>query len=172
MIDFNSISEATLRQILLTLAVIAISIILKWSFSVISNNHLIRNNLDKSRRLYLVKVINILITILVIGGVFFIWSVNINALATYFTAFFTVIGVGLFAQWSILSNITASFIIFFNFPFKVGSKIKIIDGDNSIVGIITDITLFTIRLTSDNNEHISYPNSLLLQKPIETIEKN
>jgi MscS family membrane protein len=62
-----------------------------------------------------------------------VWEISFRGLSVYFASFFTIVGVAFFASWSILSNVTAYAILFFYFPFfKIGSKIKIIDGDNSV----------------------------------------
>ena len=72
----------------------------------------------------------------------------------------------MFAQWSILSNVTASIIIFFTFPARVGDSIRIVDGDNSVEGKIKEISLFQIELNDQDGNLIMYPNNLLLQKPV------
>jgi small-conductance mechanosensitive channel len=82
-----------------------------------------------------------------------------------FTSIFAVLGVALFAQWSILSNVTASVIVFFFFPYHVGDHVKVIDGDNTIEGIIVEITMFHVIL-SHEEKHITYPNSLVFQKAV------
>jgi small-conductance mechanosensitive channel len=82
-----------------------------------------------------------------------------------FTSIFAVLGVALFAQWSILSNVTASVIVFFFFPYHVGDHVKVIDGDNTIEGIILEITLFHVILKFEET-HITYPNSLVFQKAV------
>jgi small-conductance mechanosensitive channel len=78
---------------------------------------------------------------------------------------FAVLGVALFAQWSILSNITASLIIFFGFPYRVGDKIKVMDKDDDISGVIEEISLFHV-LIRRGDELITYPNTLILQKGV------
>jgi small-conductance mechanosensitive channel len=82
-----------------------------------------------------------------------------------FTSIFAVLGVALFAQWSILSNVTASVIVFFFFPYHVGDHVKIIDGEDTIEGIILEITLFHVILSHEDT-HITYPNSLVFQKAV------
>jgi small-conductance mechanosensitive channel len=82
-----------------------------------------------------------------------------------FTSIFAVLGVALFAQWSILSNVTASVIVFFFFPYHVGDHVKIIDGEDTIEGIILEITLFHVILKYEDT-HITYPNSLVFQKAV------
>ena len=83
----------------------------------------------------------------------------------FLSSIFAIIGVALFAQWSILSNITASFIIFFNFPYKIGDEIKVIDTDGDISGTIVEISLFHV-LIQQGEDLITYPNSLILQKAV------
>jgi small-conductance mechanosensitive channel len=82
------------------------------------------------------------------------------------SSLFAIVGVGLFASWSILSNLTCSVILMFSFPYKIGDRIRIVDGDNSIEGRVIDMTMFSIQLENDANDIVSYPNNLALQKPV------
>jgi len=95
-----------------------------------------------------------------------IWSVSLSGLLVFASSIFAVIGVALFAQWSILSNLTSSIIIFFSFPSRIGDYIKILDGDNSIEGKIIEIELFHIRILDHDDNIVIYPNNLFMQKPI------
>ena len=94
-----------------------------------------------------------------------VWNVSFKGLSIYFASIFTVIGVAFFAQWSILSNVTASIILFFNYSYKIGNKIKVIDGENSVTGTVMDIDLFQLRIKVESGEIVSYPNNLIIQKP-------
>ncbi|KJD34288.1 mechanosensitive ion channel protein MscS [Tamlana nanhaiensis] len=93
-------------------------------------------------------------------------------LAFFFSSVFTVIGIALFAIWSILSNITSGIIMFFNFPYKVGDKIKIHDSDFPEVVIIEDIRAFQLILRLENGNLVTYPNNLMLQKAVTLIKKD
>lgn len=84
----------------------------------------------------------------------------------FLSSVFAVIGIALFAQWSILCNITASLIIFFSFPYRLGDKIKIVDGGDPLIGTIEQITLFHVLIKEDSGDIITYPNAILLQKPV------
>lgn len=74
-------------------------------------------------------------------------------------------GVALFAQWSILSNLTASVVIFFNYPSRIGDYVRIIDAENTLEGKIVDIKVFQLLLVNNEGNSINYPNNLLIQKP-------
>ncbi|OUR90894.1 mechanosensitive ion channel protein MscS [Flavobacteriales bacterium 34_180_T64] len=102
----------------------------------------------------------------------YILGVGVTDLALVFSSVFAVIGIGLFAIWSILSNVTSGIIMFFSFPYKIGDKIKIHDKDYEIEAVIEDIRSFQIHLRQDNGNLVTYPNNLLLQKPVTLIKKD
>lgn len=102
----------------------------------------------------------------------FVFGAEPKDLAVVFSSVFAVIGIGLFAIWSILSNITSGIIMFFSFPYKVGDKIQIHDKDFPIKAIIEDIRAFQIHLRLDNGDLVTYPNNLMLQKAVTLIQKD
>ncbi|GAA4300947.1 mechanosensitive ion channel domain-containing protein [Aestuariibaculum suncheonense] len=102
----------------------------------------------------------------------YIFGTDFKDLAVIFSSVFAVIGVGFVAVWSILSNITSGVIMFFNFPHKVGDKIKIHDSDFPIIGIIEDIAAFHLHLRLDNGDLVTYPNNLMLQRAVTLIKKD
>ncbi|WP_345880183.1 mechanosensitive ion channel family protein [Shewanella algae] len=79
---------------------------------------------------------------------------------------FAVLGVALVAQWSILSNLTAGVLIFFVFPYKVGERIKVVDKDEDITGVLLEVGLFHVLIRRDNGDTVTYPNNLILQKAV------
>lgn len=102
----------------------------------------------------------------------FVFGVKISDLVVLFSSVFAVIGIALFAIWSILSNVTSGIIMFFNFPYKVGDKIEIHDKDFPIRAIIEDIRAFQLHLRLENGDLVTYPNNLMLQKAVTLVEKN
>lgn len=128
--------------------------------------HAEKKQVDKSRMLYVGKITNLVNFIVFAVLLGFVWEISLSGLSFYFASIFTVIGVALFANWSILSNLTGSVILFFFFPHRIGSQIRIQDGDNSIEGTILDITMFYIEIETLEGQVVSYPNNLAMQKPI------
>ena len=112
------------------------------------------------------KIISILIYITVITFISFIWGVDEKQLLVYVSSFLTILGIAFFAQWSLLSNITAGVILFINYPVKIGDTITILEKDNNITGEIKDIGAFFITLRTPEKELITLPNSIILQKNI------
>ncbi len=101
----------------------------------------------------------VLMLILIIG-------IGYTEVSVFVSSVFTVIGVALFAQWSMLSNLTASLIIFFAFPYRVGDHVKVVDKDEDITGVIEEIASFHVLIRRDCGDLVTYPNSLILQKPV------
>lgn len=120
----------------------------------------------KGRAADTAKIINSTFTVVCLILLGFIWNITFEGIAIYFASFFTVAGIALFASWSILSNITASAVLFFSFPHRIGTRIRIVDGDNTIEGTIVDMTLFSLQLEVEKKKTVFYPNNLALQKPI------
>jgi small-conductance mechanosensitive channel len=130
-----------------------------------------RKKVIQKRIYYVSKFSHFIIYFLSLIAFAIVWNVQLGGITVLASSVFAVIGVALFAQWSILSNLTSSIIIFFTFPARVGDKIKIIDGDNSITGEIVEISLFHIEILNEQGNKILYPNNLFIQKPIMNIEK-
>ena len=131
-----------------------------------------RSNIIEAR----VKLIGryVTVTLLLIATLFesFILGVGIEELVVLFSSVFAILGIALFAIWSILSNVTSGIIMFFSFPYKVGDKIKIHDKDFSIEAIIEDIRAFQLHLRLDNGDLVTYPNNLILQKALTLVLKD
>lgn len=99
-----------------------------------------------------------------------IWGVDFKEFSLFLSSTLAVLGVGFFAQWSLLSNLTASVILFFNHPVRIGSRIRILDKDYDLTGEVKDITSFYFFIKTDKGENITFPNSLILQKGIELLK--
>ena len=149
-----------------TAVILATAIVIRWSITkVIKKTAAITHILDRRRNL-VSKYMSILITILTVTSLFVVWGVKAHNVIAALSAVVTVIGIAFFAQWSILSNITAGMIIFFSFPFKIGDYIKVEDAEHSLEGEILDVRAFHILIRSTKGIITTYPNNLLLQKGV------
>ena len=153
-------------NILWSIGVLIFAYIGSKFFRRILNKAAEQKQVPEKRLFYIQKVFEALFFITALIALAFIWSIDIKGISVFASSLFAIIGVAMFAQWSILSNITASIIIFFTFPARVGDKIKIVDGDNSIEGTIKEITLFQVELRDGDGNLVMYPNNLLIQRPV------
>ncbi|MHC6648475.1 mechanosensitive ion channel domain-containing protein [Alteromonas sp. HB246098] len=94
------------------------------------------------------------------------WGIDFSGLLVLSTSIITVTGVALFASWSLISNITAYFILLTNVAYRRGNYVRILDGDNYIEGVIADVGPFSTRLLTAERETLMYPNNLILTRPV------
>lgn len=153
-------------QIIETIAVLVVMVGAHFATNRLVSDTLKRHHFGFARRKIVVKITNLIIFLT--GNIFLaaIWGINRNEFTVFFTAVSTVFGIAFFASWSILSNITASLILFFNHPLKLGDTIRIIEKDYDVEGKVEDISFFFIHLKTPNKERITVPNSAALLKTI------
>lgn len=125
-----------------------------------------RQGISMARVVYTIKYFRFVLFVFMLLFVGVIWDISFEGLSVYFLSFFTVAGVALFAAWSILSNVTSAIILFFYFPYRIGDRVRIVDGDNSIEGILFDLNMFSMIIKNDEGHKVTYPNNLALQKAI------
>ena len=162
--------ENNLSEIILTSAIFIGLVIIRWLFKKAAVGIAKRREMNVQRTKLMVRYINTLVTFCVLFAILLIWGIEPNQVAVLFSSVFAVIGIALFAIWSILSNVTSGVILYFYYPFKIGDKIKILDKDFPLEATIEDIQAFQIHLRTDKGELVTYPNNLILQKSILKLE--
>ncbi|MDH7445383.1 mechanosensitive ion channel domain-containing protein [Aquimarina sp. 2201CG14-23] len=100
-----------------------------------------------------------------------IWGIDLKEFSVFISSVLAVIGIAFFAQWSILSNLTASIILFFSHPVRIGDRIRVLDKDFDWTGKVIDITGFYVFMTTDQGENITLPTSLVIQKGIQIMNE-
>jgi small-conductance mechanosensitive channel len=154
-----------------TLITLVLYVIAFFVTKTIINNTLKKTHLERTRRKIIIKAIHLFTTIIALIFIAGIWGMKQSDIALFASTILTALGIAFFAQWSLLSNITSSIILFFNHPLKLGDTIKVLDKDYPFEGEITELTYFFVHLKTENGETITIPNSLILQKSICVIEK-
>lgn len=109
---------------------------------------------------------------LVLGAVISaIWGVDQGQILIFATSVVTVLGVALFAEMSILSNITACLVLFFQHPVKIGDRIRVFDQDHWVEGELMDITYFFVFVRTERDGVVSIPNTVLLKDTFHIVQR-
>lgn len=124
-------------------------------------------NVAQPRIHYVAATLKLALMAIAVAVLIIIIGIDRQELGLFFGSVFAILGVALFAQWSILSNLAASIIIFFFFPYRVGDHIRLLDGENSVSGLVSEISLFHVIVESDKGDVATIPNSLVFQKAVE-----
>lgn len=155
-------------QIIETVIVLIVAVILKLFTRKAINKIFINWELDLQRKRLSQRIVNVFLIIIVALVIIGIWNIHQDQLMVFVTSVITILGIAFFAQWSIISNITASLILFFNHPLRIGEYIEILDKEFSVKGKLEDISFFFMLIRTENGELITVPNNLALQKIILT----
>ena len=116
------------------------------------------------------KIAGFLLLTILIFILMIIWGVDQSELLLFLSTMLTILGVALFAQWSIISNITSTLIIFFNHPIKIGDSLTIMDKDYPVEGKLSDIGIFFIIIKTNEGKKITIPSNVFMQKMIQKEE--
>lgn len=154
------------QELIQTFIALVILIVVRIIITFLINRFSQRKNKVAKRGKLVLKYMDFFLLLIAVLVLIFIWSIDINDLGWIASSIFAVIGIGFFAQWSVLSNLTSGVIIFFTLPYKIGDTIKIHDKDFPILAKIEDIKAFHIRLVTEDGGIHTYPNSLMLQKGV------
>ena len=168
----STLFETYFWEVIDTFIVIAFFFILNFIFKKIVIGIGKRSSINIARVKLISRYITVTLFFIAVLIEAIIFGVDPSQIALVFSSVFAVVGIGLFAIWSILSNITSGVIMFFSFPYKVGDKIKIHDNDFPVEAIIEDIGAFQLHLRLDNGNLVTYPNNLMLQKAVTLIQKD
>jgi len=157
-------------QIVETIIIILVFLVLKLTTKNVIKKVGVRFNYQSGRIKITNKIVSVLLLIILAAIVMIIWGVDQSELLLFLSTMLTILGVAFFAQWSIISNITSTLIIFFNHPIKIGDSLTIMDKDYQIEGKLSDIGIFFIIIKTKENKKITIPSNVFMQKMIQKEE--
>lgn len=158
--------EGYKAEIIETIIVALSYIIIKLVFTKSVDGVKKKFGYQKPRINLISKQVNFFLFLICSGFILFIWGVDQSELVFFISSLLTVLGIALFAQWSIISNITASLIIFFNHPAKIDDEITVLDKDYQVQGHISDIGIFFIIVKTIDGDKVTIPSNIFIQKMV------
>lgn len=159
-------------QIFETLAVLVSFLLIRYTITKTIEKVASKFSYQNPRVKIVKKINNLFLTIGALGILLLIWGVDQSEFVYYLSTVLTILGIAFFAQWSIISNITSTLIIFFNHPAKIGDTITVFDKDYPIEGRISDIGVFFVILKTEDGEKITLPSNVFIQKMIKKKDNN
>lgn len=125
-----------------------------------------RSGLAEHQERTAVRTVRI-ITGVVCGAVLiFVWGIDVEGVLLLATTLVTLTGVALFAQWSLLSNVTAFFVLLAQASIRRGAFVRVLELDNYLEGTIADIGPFHTRLVTEDRVYVLIPNTVLLSRTV------
>lgn len=152
-------------NVIITAVIFVIYLVFRYLVGPIIRRKAEHGRLKDSATSKALAAVNILLIIGAVASSMVVWGFDFRGLLTLSASIVAVTGVALFAGWSLLSNITAFFLLLAHSSFRRGNFIRILDADNYIEGYISEINLFNTKLISEGREVIIYPNNLIMSRP-------
>lgn len=163
--DFTELRNY-LPQIIATIVVVAMLPVTKYIARKLVKKYGRMARMSTPRIRQVRQVIAIILNILFIVVIIVIWGVKPQNIVLGLSSMFAILGVAFFAQWSMLSNVTAGILMYFSAPYHAGNKIQIIDKDIPILATIELIGTFYTHIRTEEDELIVIPNNLFFQKMV------
>lgn len=163
--------EIYYTKIIESVVVIAIFLVIRIIINQLINKSISDKIVQKTRVQLIRRIINFILILVSLIFIMVIWGVKQSDLAVFIGSILTIIGVAFFAQWSLLSNITSSIIIFFGHSVKIGDNISLMETkDYEIRGEVLNIGLFFTKIKLiDSDDEITLPNNIFIIKTIRKI---
>jgi small-conductance mechanosensitive channel len=120
------------------------------------------------RARWLVKTLLFLVLVLTL---LMMWGVELRGLLVVGSSLFALLGVGLFASWSLLSNVTSFLVLFAQNYCRIGLWVRVVDGANFVEGKIVDMNLLNVVLENVDGNTVLYPNNLFIVRPVIVLNK-
>ena len=155
-----------LLKTLLSLAVIVAALALSAMLRRVARRLGQQRDFARARIFQMSVVINVLCLVLALLLLGAVWGLSGDGVMVFATSLLALLGVALFASWSMLSNATAAIILFFSAPYRIGDRFRFLDGDNTVTGRVRHMGLVFITLEDEHGHHYTLPNNLLLQKTV------
>ena len=105
-------------ELINTLIVLSILFSLRFIIKTAINKIGKRSGINEARIKLISRYVTVTLFLVALLIEAFIFGAQPKDLSLVFSSVFAVIGIALFAVWSILSNITSGVIMFFSFPYK------------------------------------------------------
>jgi small-conductance mechanosensitive channel len=155
-------------KIAVSAGVLVVVFILQRVLQKAIDRYIERNNMSQRRNLAMHKTKTILLYVVCIIAIGIVWGFSLENVWVSVAGFLGLVAIGFFAVWSILSNVFAGIVIFFNQTFRLHDTIEIVP--EGIKGSIHDINAFFITLQDEEGNAISIPNNMIFQKIVKKMK--
>ncbi|WP_462159244.1 mechanosensitive ion channel domain-containing protein [Pseudoalteromonas sp. GB56] len=134
-------------------------------------NKTVRGRVDPHRKQRAQFLLKVLLAFVLLCLLLVFWGIELRGLLVIGSSLFAMLGVALFAGWSLLSNLTSFLLMFVQNDCRVGYWVKVIDGANFVEGRIVEMGFMNVVLEHVDGHKVLYPNNLFVTRPVMVLNK-
>nr|WP_211842195.1 mechanosensitive ion channel domain-containing protein [Pseudoalteromonas sp. NEC-BIFX-2020_015] len=169
MLELIELFSTQYKLIVTVVALLVFPVLLKLTKKLLEKT--IKGKIDIHRKYRAELLLKIILAIVMICLVLVFWGIELRGLLVLGSSLFAMLGVALFAAWSLLSNLTSFLLMFIQNDCRVGYWVRIIDGANFIEGRIVEMGLMNVVLEHIDGHRVIYPNNLFVTRPVMVLNK-
>ncbi|QZO12423.1 mechanosensitive ion channel domain-containing protein [Pseudoalteromonas piscicida] len=125
-----------------------------------------RGKIDSHRKQRADLLVRVLVAFVFVCFMLVFWGIELRGLLVLGSSLFAMLGVAMFAGWSLLSNLTSFLLMFIQNDYRVGNWVRIVDGANFVEGCIVEMGLMSVVLRHVDGHKVVYPNNLFVTRPV------
>lgn len=152
------------RWVVTLVALLAFPLLLKLTKKLLEKT--IKGKVDIHRKYRAELLLKIILAFVLLCLVLVFWGIELRGLLVLGSSLFAMLGVALFAAWSLLSNLTSFLLMFIQNDCRVGYWVRVIDGANFVEGRIVEMGLMNVVLVHIDGHRVIYPNNLFVTRPV------
>lgn len=167
--DLLDILNTQYRLVVTCLIILCFPFLLKIANKVLENAT--KGKVDAHRKYRAQLLLKIILAIILLCLILVFWGIELRGLLVVGSSLFALLGVALFAGWSLLSNLTSFLLMFIQNDCRVGFWVRVIDGANFVEGQIVEMGLMNVVLKHIDGHRVIYPNNLFVTRPVMVLNK-
>ena len=140
------------------------ALLIRLALSRILNMMTRRTRITDSEISLVRKAVNWVILCLTIILLLGIFGFNLGGLWTVVSTMLAMVAIGFVAVWSVLSNVSCTFMILLFRPFGIGDEIAF--AGEEVGGRVIDLNLLYTTLETEEDSTMQIPNNLFFQKAL------
>ncbi|ATC95738.1 mechanosensitive ion channel domain-containing protein [Pseudoalteromonas tunicata] len=165
--------ESILEQYKLIVTLIVVLLfpfLVKLQKKLLANT--VKGRIDPHRQHRAELLLTSILAIVLLCLVLVFWGIELRGLLVLGSSLFAMLGVALFAAWSLLSNLTSFLLMFIQNDCRVGYWVRVIDGANFVEGKVVEMGLLNVILETSDGHRVLYPNNLFVVRPVMILNRS
>ncbi|WP_247671128.1 mechanosensitive ion channel domain-containing protein [Pseudoalteromonas sp. MMG005] len=155
---------AQYKLVITGLIILLFPILMRLSIHLLTQ--LTRGKIDMHRQQRAKLLLRVIVAVLLVCLLLMFWGIELKGLLVLGSSLFAMLGVALFAGWSLLSNLTSFLILFIQNDCRIGFWVRVIDGSNFVEGRISEMGLMNVILEHIDGHKVIYPNNIFVTRPV------
>ncbi len=168
-VELLDILSTQYKLVVTLVALLLFPVLLKLTKKLLEKT--IKGKVDIHRKYRAELLLKIILAFVMLCLVLVFWGIELRGLLVLGSSLFAMLGVALFAAWSLLSNLTSFLLMFIQNDCRVGYWVRVIDGANFVEGRIVEMGLMNVVLEHVDGHRVIYPNNLFVTRPVMVLNK-